>query len=92
MPAAPPHLASVVLNSETAVGQGCVVEKPGALAHPALKVLVGGADLVELLQEGLVGDRARPQALLIQHGQDPVCVLRERKYKGFPSFLTVLFK
>ena len=68
-----------MLNSETAMRQGRVIEKPRALAHPALEVLVGGTHLVELLQEGLVGDRARPQALLIQHGQDSVCVLRERK-------------
>lgn len=89
--ASSPYLASIVLNSEAAVRQGRVVEKPGALAHPAFEVLVGGAHLVELLQEGLVGDRARSQALLIQHGQDSVCVLREGKQKGFlPSSLYCL--
>lgn len=81
--AAPPYLASIVLNPEAAVGQGRVIEKPRTFAHPALKVLVGGADLVELLQEGLIGDSARSQALLIQHGQDPVCVLRKGSKKGF---------
>lgn len=46
---APPYLAGIMLNSETAVGQGRVIEEPRTLAHPALEVLVGGADLVELL-------------------------------------------
>lgn len=68
-----------MLDPEAAVRQGRVVEEPGTLAHPALKVLVGGAHLVQLFQEGLVGDRAWPQALLIQHGQDSVCVLGERR-------------
>lgn len=47
--AATPYLASIMLNSEAAVRQGCVIEEAGALAHPALEVLVGGADLVQLL-------------------------------------------
>ena len=68
-----------MLDSEAAVRQGCVIEEPGALAHPALKVLGGGAHVVQRFQEGLVGDGAGPQALLIQHGQDSVCVLEERK-------------
>ena len=46
---ATPYLASIMLNSEAAVRQGRVIEKARALAHPALEVLVGGADLVQLL-------------------------------------------
>lgn len=77
-----------MLNSETAVRQGRVIEEPRALAHPALKVLVSCTDLVQFFQEGLIGNCARPQALLIQHGQDSICVLGERKLKGFlPSSL-----
>lgn len=68
-----------MLDPEAAVRKGSVIEEPGALAHPALKMLVGSTDLVQLFQEGLIRDRARPKALFIQHGQDPVCVLGERK-------------
>lgn len=74
-----PYLARIMLNPEAAVRQGCVIEEAGAFAHSALKVLVGGADLVQLFQEGLISDRAWPQAFLIQHGQDSICVLGERK-------------
>lgn len=42
------YLASVMLNPEAAVRQGGVIEEPGALAHPALKMLVSGTDLVQL--------------------------------------------
>jgi hypothetical protein len=68
-----------MLDSEAAVGQGCVVEKAGTLAHPALKVLVGGTDLVQLFQEGLICNSAGSQALFIQHGQDSICVLGGKK-------------
>lgn len=68
-----------MLDSEAAVRQGGVVEEAGALAHPALEVLVGGTDLVQLLQEGLICHRARSQALFIQHGQDSICVLGGKK-------------
>lgn len=44
----PSYLAGIMLNSETAVRQGRVIEEPRALAHPAFKVLVSGADLVQL--------------------------------------------
>lgn len=82
------YLASVMLDSEAAVWQGRVVEEAGTLAHPTLEVLVGGTDLVQLFQKGLIGDGAGPQALLVQHGQDSVCVLREKKRRGFlPSLL-----
>lgn len=37
-----------MLNPEAAVRQGGVIEEPGALAHPALKMLVSGTDLVQL--------------------------------------------
>lgn len=57
-----------MLDPEAAVRKGRVIEEPGALAHPALKMLVGSADLVQLFQEGLIRDRARPKALFIQHG------------------------
>lgn len=77
------YLASVMLDSEAAVWQGRVVEEAGTLAHPALEVLVGGTDLVQLFQKSLIGDGAGSQALLVQHGQDSVCVLREKKRRGF---------
>lgn len=73
------YLASVMLDSEAAVRQGGVVEESGTLAHPALEVLVGGTDLVQLFQEGVICDSARPQALFIQHGQDSIRVLRGKK-------------
>lgn len=77
-----------MLDSEAAVRQGRVVEEAGTLAHPALEVLVGGTDLVQLFQEGLVRDGAGSQAFFVQHGQDSVCVLREKKRRGFlPSLL-----
>lgn len=78
-----------MLDPEAAVGQGCVVEEAGTLAHPALKVLVGSTDLVQLFQEGLICNSARPQALFIQHGQDSICVLGGKKERYFllPSFL-----
>lgn len=42
-------------------------------------MLVLSTDGVEFVQEGLIGHGARPQALLVQHGQDPVLVLKENK-------------
>lgn len=82
------YLASIMLDSEAAVRQGRVIEEAGTLAHPALKVLVGGTDLVQLFQEGLVGDSAGAQAFFIQHGQDSIRVLREKKRRSFlPSLL-----
>lgn len=41
-------------------------------------MLVLGADGVQLVQEGLVCNRAGPQALLVQHGQDAVLVLQNK--------------
>lgn len=76
-PLAPAHLARIVLDPEAAVWQGRVIEEPWALAHPALEVLVGGTHLVQLFQEGLIGNCAGPQALFVQHGQDSVCVLEK---------------
>lgn len=38
-------------------------------------MLVLGADGVQFVQEGVVGDRPRPQALLVQHGQNAILVL-----------------
>lgn len=75
-----------MLDSEAAVRQGCVIEEAGTLAHPALEVLVGSTDLVQLFQEGLICNSARPQALFIQHGQDSICVLGGKEIKVFPSF------
>lgn len=43
------YLASIMLDPEAAVRQGGVIEEPGALAHPALKMLVSGTDLVQFL-------------------------------------------
>lgn len=40
-------------------------------------MLVLGADGVQFVQEGLVGDRPRPQALLVQHGQDAILMLEK---------------
>lgn len=76
-----------MLDSEAAVRQGRVIEEAGTFAHPALEVLVGGTDLVQLFQEGLICNSARSQALFIQHGQDSVCVLGGIEIKVFPSSL-----
>lgn len=70
-----PYLAGVVLDAEATVRQAVVGEELGILAEAALKVLVLSTDSVQLVQEGLVRDCPRPQALLIQHGQDAVLVL-----------------
>lgn len=82
------HLAGVVLDTEAAVRQAVVGEELWILAEAALKVLVLGADGVQFVQEGLVGDRPRPQALLVQHGQDAILVLdikRQVKNGRLPS-------
>lgn len=78
-----------MLDSEAAVRQGRVIEEAGTFAHPALEVLVGGTDLVQLFQEGLICNSARSQAPFIQHGQDSVCVLGGDRNKGV-SFLPSL--
>lgn len=65
-----------MLDPEAAVGQGGVVEEPGALAHPALEMLVSGTDLVQLFQKGLISNCSWSQAFFIQHGQDSSLVLK----------------
>lgn len=77
------YLARVVLDAEAVVRQAVIREELGILALATLKVLVPGADGVQLVQEGLVGDRPRPQALLVQHGQDAVLVLQTAKWAAF---------
>lgn len=64
-----------MLDAEAVVRQAVVGEEPGVLAEAALEVLVLSTDGVQLVQEGLVRDRPRPQALLVQHRQDAVLVL-----------------
>lgn len=55
--------------------QAVVRQELGVLAEAALKVLVLGAHSVELVQEGLISHRPRPQTLLVQHGQDAILIL-----------------
>lgn len=69
------YLAGVVLDAEAIVWQAVVVEELWILAEATLKVLVFSTDGVQFVQEGLVGDCPRPQALLVQHGQDAILVL-----------------
>ena len=76
------HLASVVLDAEAVVWQAVVRQELGVLALTALKVLVLSTDGVEFVQEGFISHGARPQALLIQHGQDPILVLKEEMGRG----------
>lgn len=73
------HFASIVLDAEAVVWQAVVRQELGVLALAAFEVLVLCTDGVEFVQEGLIGHGARPQALLVQHGQDPVLVLQEDK-------------
>ena len=69
------YLAGVVLDAEAVVRQAVVSEELWTLAEATLKVQVFSADGVQFVQEGLIGDRPRPQALLVQHGQDAILVL-----------------
>lgn len=64
-----------MLDAEAAVRQAVVGQELGVLAEAALEVRVLGADGVQLVQEGVVRHRARPQTLLVQHGQDAGLVL-----------------
>lgn len=70
-----PDLAGVVVDAEAARGQAGVGDTPGVLRLLALVVLVRGQKLVELGEEGVLVDHAGPQALLVQHGQDPAGAL-----------------
>lgn len=69
------YLSSIVLDAEAAVWQAVVSEELWILAQATLKVLVLSTDGVQFVQEGLVGDRPWPQALLVQHGQDATLIL-----------------
>lgn len=69
------YLAGVVLDAEAAVWQAVVCEELWILAEATLKVLVLSTHRVQFVQEGLVGDRPRPQTLFVQHGQDAILIL-----------------
>ena len=62
-------------DAEAAEAHAVVILVLGVLGDFALIVAVLGEELVQLRQEGGVTDHPRPQALLIQHGQDALPIL-----------------
>lgn len=70
-----PHLASIVLDTKTAMRQAVVCEELWVFTQAALKVLMFSTNSVQLVQEGLICHGPGPQTLLIKHGQDPILVL-----------------
>lgn len=65
-----------MLDTEAVVWQAVVCEEFGVFAQSALKMLMFSTHGVQLVQESLICHCAWPQTLLIQHGQNPILVLK----------------